>query len=367
MIDNFAARMAEVVTSYSTGIKPGDFVVIRGTIEAEPLIDALTVAVLKRGGHPHPLVSLPHTTELMLTYGNDEQLQFVDPVMMALVEKVDVSLRVTAPSNPRNTAHIDPARIALHQQAIKPFMETYRRRRDNNELRWCICPWPTEAMAQAAEMGLIAYRQFVYEACGLDQDDPVAYWQAYRERQDRYVEWLNGKEQLVVRGPGIEMSMSITDRVWISADGTVNFPDGEIFTGPVEESVNGHVEFSFPTVYGGREVSGVRLVFKDGKVIEASADKGEDYLLSKLDSDPGARYLGEFAIGTNTGIQRFTGNTLFDEKIGGTIHMALGQAYKQTNAVNKSIVHWDMVHNMRDGGEIIVDGEVIYRSGEFLI
>lgn len=367
MIDQYAAQMAEVLTNYSAPIKKGDYVVISGTVEAAPLIDALQAAVLERGGHPAILVNLPNSPEIHLQYANDEQLAYSDPMTEFMFEKMDVIFRILSTINTKSAAQVNPSRLAIAQQAARKPMEIYRRRRDAEEFQWCVCPWPTVSMAQDAEMGLLAYRRFIYEACGLNQADPVAYWQSFKERQTRYVDWLKGKKRVEVRGPGIDMSFNMDGRLWVSAHGTVNFPDGEIFTGPIEDSVNGIVEFSYPSVYQGREVDGVKLEFKDGKVINASAKKGEDFLMMKLDTDEGARFLGEFAIGTNNGIQQFTRNILFDEKIGGTIHMALGQSYAETNAVNQSLVHWDMVHDMKDGGEILVDGDVLYRNGEFVI
>jgi aminopeptidase len=213
----------------------------------------------------------------------------------------------------------------------------------------------------------LAYTRFIYEACALHLPDPVAYWTNLRDRQLKLVEYLKDKREVLVKGPGIELRFNFEGRLWASAHGNENFPDGEIYTGPVEDSVNGYVRFNLPTIYGGHEVTGVYLVFRDGAVVEASADKGEDFLLSQLDADEGARRLGEFAIGTNDGIQEVTGSTLFDEKIGGTIHMALGQSYPETNGVNESAVHWDMVHGMKDGGEIHIDGKLFYQAGEFKV
>lgn len=367
MIDSYGARMASVLTNYSIPIQKNDLVVISGSIETIPLIDALQEAVLKRGGYPYLDVALPHSTEILLATGNEDQLRYLDPMKMTMVEKMDVIFRIYAPTNTRSLSSAPSDKLTIIQEGTRPWTEAYRRRREANEIRWCVAPWPTMALAQEAEMGLYAYRNFVYSACGLDQDDPVAYWQLFKDRQTGYVNWLKGKKHVEVKGPGIDLQLDITDRTWISAHGEVNFPDGEIFTGPVEESVNGVVEFNYPTVYNAQEVNGVRLEFKDGKVVKASAKKGEAYLMKQLDMDEGARFLGEFAIGTNNGIQQFTRNTLFDEKIGGTIHMALGQSYAETGGKNKSIVHWDMVHGMKDGGEIKVDGEVIYRNGDFVI
>lgn len=367
MIDLFAERMAYVLTHYSIPIRPGELVVIDGSVAAEPLIDALTAAVLQRGGHPHVSVQMPNTAEILLQYGNAEQRTFHDPIQMKRLEKLDVYFRILAPMNTKNLSHFDPKLTADYQQGIQGWREIFTRRWSAGELRWCGAPWPTVAQAQDAEMGLQAYRQFVYEACGLDQEDPIRYWQDFRDRQSKLVKWLDGKKKMVMQGPGIDLTLSIAGRKWISAHGEVNFPDGEIFTSPVETEVEGQVAFNLRTVYAGHEVEGAELTFKNGVVVDAKARKGEDFLLTQLNLDAGARRLGEIAIGTNWGIQDVTGSTLFDEKIGGTIHMALGRAFAYANGVNESMVHWDMVHDMKDGGEIRVDDELIYQNGEFLI
>jgi aminopeptidase len=253
------------------------------------------------------------------------------------------------------------------RRAHQPISNRYLERYAARELRWTVVGWPTQALAQMAEMGLLDYTDFVAKACGLDQPDPVAYWQAFREKQERLAEWLKGKSHAEVRGPGINMRFDFTHRPWVSCHGTQNFPDGEIFTSPIEDSVNGTVAFNFPGVYQGNEVQGVRLRFENGIAVEATADKNEEYLLSQLNVDEGARRLGEFAIGTNMGVQIMTRNILFDEKIGGSIHMALGRGYEESHGVNQSAIHWDMIHSMKDGGEIHIDGQLFYRAGEFVV
>jgi aminopeptidase len=291
----------------------------------------------------------------------------MDPIQLYAIERYDALFQIIAPTNKKSLSTVDPARVARAQKGNRPFTEKYFARIEDRSLRWNITAWPTQAAAQEAEMGLLAYTEFVYNACGLDHDDPVAYWHDLEAHQQQWVDWLNGKRRAEVKGPGIDLSFNFEGRVWINSKGDVNFPSGEIFTSPIEDSVNGHVEFSFPTVYGGREINGVRLTFKNGRVIEASAAKGEDYLFSQLDLDEGARTLGEFAIGSNYGIQQFTGETLFDEKIGGTVHMALGQGFEEAHGVNKSQVHWDMVHDMKNGGAIRIDGELFHKNGQFVV
>jgi aminopeptidase len=216
-------------------------------------------------------------------------------------------------------------------------------------------------------MSLRQYTDFLFRACKVDQDDPVALWEEVYRSQERLIEWLKGKKHLQVKGEHIDLEMSIDGRVFLNAGGRANMPDGEIFTGPVEDSVNGWVRFTYPAYYQGNEVKGVELRFENGLVVDAKAQTNEQFLISTLDTDPGARRLGEFAIGTNRDIQEFTGSILFDEKIGGTVHMAVGQGYRESGSVNESLVHWDMICDMRAGGEIIVDGELFYKDGEFVI
>ncbi|NDJ79169.1 MAG: aminopeptidase, partial [Chloroflexi bacterium] len=322
MFDDFAPKLAKVLTEYSQPVNPGDTVTIYGAADAMPLVEALYEAVLRRGGHPTVELRYSQLQEMFYRHANDDQLAYLPPQAMTWIEQTDIMYNLKAERNPLSLTNVPTEKRAKAREALRPFTEAYFRRFGDGSLRWTIAAWPTEGLAQLAEMGLLDYTEFIYKACALDQDDPVQHWLAFKARQDKLVQWMNGKKHCEVRGPGIEIDFDFTDRLWVNAHGDLNMPDGEIYTGPVEESVNGHVEFSYPTVYLNRQVSGVKLTFKDGVVVEASAEKGEDYLLAQLDLDAGARRLGEFAIGTNTGIQQVTGDTLFDEKIGGTIHMA---------------------------------------------
>ena len=374
MHENFARELARILTNYSSPVQPGDRVTIAGNIEtAAPLIESLVEAVLARGGFPNvqgaALISPDYTPyfELFLREANDAQLDHLDSTIMHWVNESDALFFVKAPANTKALSSVDPARLARYRRTIQPFSETYLNRYAERNLRWTVCAWPTQALAQTAEMSLLDYRDFVYTACGLDQPDPVAYWQGFRDMQDRLVEWLEGKSHVEVRGPGIDLSFEVADRPWVNCDGQLNFPDGEIFTSPVENSVNGTVEFNYPSVYQGYEVEGVRLRFENGRAVKATATKNEAFLLSQLDVDEGGRTLGEFAIGTNQGVTRYTRSILFDEKIGGTIHMALGRSYAESHGKNESAIHWDMVHGMQNGGEIWVEGELFYRSGEFMV
>ncbi len=367
MIPDFAPRLARVLTEYCRPVQEGDKVAIMTSTAAEPLVEALVEAVLRQGGHPLLWLSLPNMSELVLKHASDAQLQFINPLIMTLITEADVLYSIRAPANTKNLASIDPQRLTLSQQGQRPVNELYQKRAADDSIRWNITAWPTQAAAQDANMGFLDFERFVYEACGLHYDDPVAYWLDLRDRQDRLVAWLSDKSHAEVRGPGIDLTFDFGGRKWKNSFGIRNFPDGEIFTSPIEESVNGHVEFNHPTVYVGRELSGITLTFKDGVVVDAHAAKDEPTLLNQLDLDEGARRLGEFAIGTNMSITRFTREILFDEKMGGTVHMALGLGFPELGGVNKSVVHWDMVHGMLDGGEIWIDGQLFYRAGQFMV
>ena len=367
MYEDFAVKMAKIMTEYSQPINKGDLVLIQGASEAVPLIQSLYEAVLRRGGHPFVIGGIPGLQDVYWELADEHQLTYVNPVILHAIENIDVSFNIFARTNTKARSNTDPQRMALAQKSMQPIMETYMKRVAAGDLRWCILPYPTNADAQEAEMSLTEYTRFVYNACAFHLDNPVDHWKSIRDEQTRLAEYLADKSEAVIKGPGIDMSFNFKDRVWVSCHGDNNFPDGEIFTGPIEDSVNGTVEFNLRTMNGGREVNGAKLAFKDGKVVEASADKNEEFLLSQLDMDEGARRLGEFAIGTNWDIQDVTGSTLFDEKIGGTIHMAMGRSIPESKGENISAIHWDMVHDMKDGGEIYIDGELFYRAGEFMV
>jgi aminopeptidase len=287
-------------------------------------------------------------------------------MLKLMYDECDVVIRVDAVENMRALSGYPPEMQRARASAWSQLIAVQMEREGNGSMRRCSTLFPTQAYAQAAGMSLLQYETFVYEACKVHLDDPVAAWEAVDAAQQKLTDWLAGKKHLHVKGANIDLQMSIEGRKFLNACGHANFPDGEIFTGPVEDSVNGWVKFTYPAFYGGNEVNGIRLVFKDGLVTDATAERNEEFLISVLDTDAGSRRLGEFAIGTNNDIQRFSGTILFDEKIGGTVHMALGQGYPKSGSVNTSSVHWDMICDMRAGGEIVVDGERFYQDGKFL-
>jgi len=362
-------KMAEVLINYSTAVQPGDRVLIRSTSPAaEPLAQALYQAALRAGGEAFTYVHLREEDSLALDSTSDpELLAAVNPMLELMYESCEVIIRIEASENPRALSTYPPDLQTAWARGKAALMKIQMAREGEGSLRRCTTQFPTQGYAQAAGMSLSRYEDFVYSACKLHLPEPVAAWREVEQCQQRLVDYLAGKQQLQVRGQNIDLEMSIAGRSFLNACGTANFPDGEIFTGPVEDSVNGWVKFTYPALHGGNEVVGAQLTFEDGLVTRATAEKNEAYLLSKLDTDPGARRLGEFAIGANNDIQQFTGSILFDEKIGGTVHMAVGQGYPETGSLNESSIHWDMICDMRAGGEIVVDGELFYQDGEFLI
>jgi aminopeptidase len=305
--------------------------------------------------------------EALLRHGNDEQLSFLSPVTRVINEQATRTIGIMAPSNTRALSTIDPTRMAIAGKATEPLMANTMRRTAEGQLRWVGCAYPTQAGAQDAGMSLREYEDFVYGAGLLNEPDPVAAWQKLGERQSEIIAWLRDKKRVRIQGPGTDLTIGIAGRPCLTDDAHLNFPGGEIFTGPDEDVTEGIIQFNFPGFYAGREVTGVRLEYKGGRVSDASATGDQDFLQQMLDMDPGARVLGEFAFGTNPGIQRFTKNTLFDEKIGGTIHMALGRGYPESGSHNVSAIHWDMVYDLRGESEVTVDGELLLRNGEFQI
>jgi len=357
--------MAEVLVGYSLAVKPGESVLIRGPIAAEALMVELTRAVLRAGGNPTTWFQSENIAEMLLNEGSDDQLRYLAPSAPLMFEQSDAMIRLLAPDNTEAFAGIDPAKTVLQQKSLEPMMETMFRRTSEGNLRWSVAQYPTQAAAQDAGMSLRCYEDFVYGAGLLNEPDPVAAWRKFGERQQRLVEWISTKSDVHISGSGTDLTIGIAGRIWKQDDGHINFPGGEIFTGPIEDSAEGTIQFAYPALYNGQQVSGVRLRFEKGAVVEATATEHEEYLLEMLALDDGAKRLGELAFGTNRNIIEPTKNTLFDEKIGGTLHMALGRSYPETGGMNVSALHWDMVYNLRDGAEVWVDGQLFSKNGEF--
>ncbi|UCG55374.1 MAG: aminopeptidase, partial [Dehalococcoidia bacterium] len=283
------------------------------------------------------------------------------------IETYDVRFVVWGIENTKALTNVDPAKTVLHSSARRDLMKTALEREAKGELRWVVALYPTNAPAQDAEMSLSEYEDFVYGACMPDIDDPITYWRNVSAKQQKIIDWLKGKNSVRIKGPETDLRFSIEGRKFINCDGKNNMPDGEVFTGPIENSMQGNVYFSYPAIYDDREVVGVRLWFEKGRVVKASAEKNEEFLLKTLDTDEGARHVGEFAIGTNEGITKFTRQILFDEKINGSFHLALGAGFPESGSRNESAIHWDMVCDLRQGGEISIDDELLYKDGKFVL
>ncbi len=366
MPDSRLTKLAQVLVRYSLELQPGEQFVLR----TSPLAEAINLEVYREailaGAHVTLQVSLPGSAEIFFKNASDAQLEHISPVRRMITETFDASLYIEAEHNTRELSGVDPQRQSLFSKANAELSTLFLERAARKELKWCLTVFPTHAMAQEADMSLSEYQEFVYSAGMLHLDDPVAFWIKEGQRQQEIIDWLEGRHQVVIKGNNIELSFSIKERTFEPADGKYNFPDGEVFTGPVEDTANGFVRFSYPAIYGGQEVEDIELWFENGKVVKEKASKGQDLLTKMLNTDEGARYLGEWGIGTNYGIQRFTKNMLFDEKIGGTIHLAVGSGYPETGSKNDSGIHWDMLCDMAES-EITVDGDLMYKDGEFVI
>lgn len=366
MSDIRLQRMAHTLIHYSLNIQKGDRLALIAWPAAAPLVYEVVREAYRAGAHPELFIQLPGTREIQLQEASDEQLAHIPAYQRLIYEEYETLLTILSEENTRELSGIDPARQALAQQAFGGLLETFMRRSAEGSLRWCGTLFPTNAYAQDADMSLSDFEEFVYQACFLNDEDPAARWHELSEQQARLVEKLKGKREVHIVGSGTDLTLSVADRIFINSDGKHNFPSGEFFTGPVENSANGHIRFSFPASYNGRSVEDVRLRFENGVVVEATAAQGQDFLEKMLNMDEGARRLGEFAFGNNRNVQRCTKSILFDEKIGGTIHLALGRSYPETGGVNQSALHWDMVCDLRSGGEVRVDGEVFCKDGEFV-
>jgi aminopeptidase len=363
MPDPRITKLAKVLTHYSLNLQAGEQMLLSSTHLAHELILAVYKEAILLGAHMSILQQVPGTREIFLKYANEAQLEYLSPIRKLVYEIFDAELSVIAPTNLRELSGVDPVRQKL---AMKPIAELSRianeRSARGSERRLCITIFPTDASAQEANMSLSEYEDFVYSAGLLEEPDPVAAWKQEGAKQEKFINWLVGKDQVVVSGPNIDLRFSINGRNFLSACGKGNFPDGEIFTSPIETSANGWVRFSYPGIFAGNEIDDIQLWLKDGKIIKEKAAKGQEILTSLLNTDAGSRFFGEWGIGTNYGIQRFTKNMLFDEKIGGTIHFAAGQGFTEVGGQNHSGLHWDMLCDMSES-EIVVDGELFYRNG----
>jgi aminopeptidase len=359
-------RMAQTIATYSVGLKPGERFMILTSVPGLPLAREVYREALALGALPAVRTLHPEIDELLYRYGNDDQVKFVPEYEVREIEGLNARLVIRGDDNVMALAGVEPARLALGRQARRPLLERMMARKAAGELKNCLTQYPTSGSAQQAGMSLADYEEFVFHACFADREDPVAAWRELSQRQQKYVDFLDRVKTLKVEGPGTDLTLSVDGRKWVNSDGKANFPSGEVFTGPVEDSVEGRVAFDVPTLFTGHAVEGIELEFHCGRVVNASAARGNDMLQSALDTDERSRYLGEFAFGLNSGITRPTRNILFDEKMGGTIHMAVGAGYPETGSRNRSAIHWDMIKDMKQG-RILADGKLVYEGGRFKV
>ena len=367
MVDSRITKFAKVLVHYSLRIKKGDFLVIESNAISEPLLKEVYREAVLAGANPLINAALEGTNEILLKNGSDEQISYVNPVEKIINEKADAILTVWGSHNTKGLINVDPAKQSLGSKARHELFVNMLNRMSNQELHWCGTQFPTHSAAMDANMSLTEYEEFLFEACHLNSEDPVAEWKKVHDEQQRLVEILDSKKHLEFKSKDTQLTMEVGGRKWINCDGKVNFPDGEIFTSPIENTVNGTIRFTYPAIHLGNEVEDVVLTFKEGKVVEATAKRGEAFLKKMLSTDEGASMVGEIAIGTNYNIKKFTKNILFDEKLGGTIHLAVGASLPEAGGKNQSSIHWDMICDMKDGGEIYADGELIYKDGKFII
>ena len=364
-MESILKRYANLLVHYCLEIESGNKLYVRSTTLAEPLVREVYRSAIRAGAQVEIDLYFREKGRIFLQEADRHQLEYISPTYKQAMETFDAYLYIRAPFNLKEEHHVPKEKSKIRSQAMEKISKIYFERTATRELKRNLCQYPTNAAAQNADMSLEEYEQFIYEACHLFADDPQQEWLNRRAKQQKIVDFLNKKEKIQYKAKDIDLTFSTKGRTWINSDGQTNMPSGEVYTSPVENSANGKIHFSFPAVYMGHEVEGITLWVKDGYIEKWEAKRGQEFMDRLLLND-GARRFGEAAIGTNYNINRFTKNILFDEKIGGTVHLALGQSYLQTGGKNHSSIHWDMIADMMNGGEIWADEELIYQNGQFL-
>ena len=365
MVDPRIEKLARLSVHYSVNVKAREKVLIQGTEQASPLINELYKECLFCGAYPTVIADL-NLQYTFYKYAKTHQLKFLSPFERFMLQNIDVMIGIFCEPNPKALSNIDPDKIRMTAASRRELSETFFKRVEEGKLRWTGLPYPIDAQAQEAAMSLEEYENFVFSSCMIDKEDPVKEWEKVHKQQQRICNFLNQTTFIRIIGEDTELTFNVKGRKWINCSGKENMPDGEVFTAPVENSVNGTIRFTYPGIVSGREVEDIKLTFKNGKVTKASAAKGNE-LLKKLLKVEGTDRLGETAIGTNYGINKFTKNMLFDEKMGGTIHMALGNSYPESGGKNKSAIHWDILKDMKKDAEIQADDKPFYKNGKFLM
>jgi aminopeptidase len=367
MSDPRVAKLADLLVNYSLELKPGQLVRIDAATVASPLVTELYRHALRAGAHPRTRIEVEGLDVIALGEASEEQLVFISELDRQEVEQVDAVITIWGDRNTRALSQAEPGRVSRRIGSRRQLINRLWERIDADEASWVGTRFPTDAHAQDADMSLEAYEDFVYGACHVREgEDPVAHWREVSVELNARARELEAFRELRILGPDTDLRLGVEGRNWRAADGKLNMPDGEIFTSPVETETEGEIRFSFPAIFHGRAVEDVRLRFEGGRVVAAEAKTADDYLQSLLDMDEGSRILGELAFGLNYEIDRFTRDILFDEKIGGTIHLALGASFKKVGGENDSGLHWDMICDLRSDGEVYADGELVWKAGRFL-
>ncbi len=369
MFSDYNEKLAKLIVQYAVKIEPEDTVIIKAPTIAEPLVKTVYRETLRAGGHVILVdLSFDGQDELFFKFASDNQLKYINPIKLDIVKTLKKYINIYASFNTRDLTSVPPEKKVMVAEAGKEMNKIFLERASTKELRWNISPFPCNAFAQEANMGPLEYLEFAYKALNLHQPDPVKFWQDFEKKQQHIVDILNNGSSLRIIGEDTDLTLGIAQRPWENCSGQENLPDGEVFTAPIEDAVNGTIRFTYPGIFSGQEIEDIRLTFKDGKVVDFDADKGKDLLKKIVTTIPNANILGELAVGTNYGIQRFTKNMLFDEKMGGTVHLALGAGYPETGSKNESSIHWDILKDMKSPeSKILLDGEMIYKEGKWLI
>jgi aminopeptidase len=365
MVDERVSKLAQLTVEYSLGIKKGDLVAVSAPAFAEPLILELTREILKAGGHPFTRIYIPRTQELFFKYAQNHHLDYVNPLALDIINKADRYIVIYSSDNRKALTNVDPAKQARSAKAQTEVQKAFTARLKQGW--YALIPYPSASLAQEGNMGTEEYEEFVYGACLVDKPNPVKLWKELSKKQAKITNYLNTRNFIRFESDDVDLTAKVTGRNWVNADGHLNMPDGEVFTSPIEDSVEGTIRFSYPGIFMGKEVEDISLTFEKGVVTKATAAKGQDLLDQILGIDEGAKRLGEIAIGTNPGITKFTKNILFDEKLTGTIHCALGNGFEESGGKNESAIHWDILADMTKSGKIFADDELFYKNGKFLM
>lgn len=354
------------MVGYSLRLEEGETLRIDAGETASPLAESLYRAAIRAGALPSVNIQPNGLYEQTVALGSEEQLGFISPADVHDVETVDALVTIWSEANTRSLTRADPDRHQKYLAARRRLRDRRAERIAADQMRWCGTLHPTQAHAQDAEMSLDEYEAFVFGACHVDRDDPAAHWTGVAAQLEQRAGQLSAAREIRVIGPDTDLRVGVDGRRWLPASGRHNLPDGEIYTSPIETRTTGEIRFSFPALFEGRRVEDVQLRFEDGRVTKSEATVGGEFLRSLLTMDDGASIAGEFAFGLNYEIDRFTNNILFDEKIGGTVHLAVGAGFAEAGGRNRSALHWDLITDLRADGEVYADGELIWKQGRFL-